>query len=52
MTIGAGAAPNSRGHLSGWIVDPHGVKPGVHMPVIPQGSDDFRALLAYLEGLT
>jgi cytochrome c oxidase subunit 2 len=48
-TIGAGAAPNSKGYLAGWIVDPHGIKPGVHMPTILQHPDDLQALLAYLE---
>jgi cytochrome c oxidase subunit II len=48
-TIGAGAAPNTKGHLGGWIIDPHGLKPGVHMPVNLQNAADFQALLAYLE---
>jgi cytochrome c oxidase subunit 2 len=48
-TIGAGAAPNSKGHLGGWIIDPQGIKPGVHMPTILQEPNDFQALLAYLE---
>jgi cytochrome c oxidase subunit II len=48
-SIGAGAAPNTKGHLGGWIIDPHGLKPGVHMPVNLQNSEDFQALLAYLE---
>lgn len=50
-TIAAGTAPNSKGHLGGWIVDPHGIKPGVRMPATPQDADDFQALLAYLETL-
>jgi len=48
-SIGAGVAPNTKGHLGGWIIDPHGLKPGVHMPVNLQNSEDFQALLAYLE---
>lgn len=48
-TIGAGAAPNTEGHLGGWILDPHSIKPGVHMPTLLQEPQDFRALLAYLE---
>jgi cytochrome c oxidase subunit II len=48
-TIGAGAAPNTKGHLGGWIIDPHSMKPGVHMPVNLQNARDFQALLAYLE---
>ena len=50
-TIGAGAAPNTKGHLGGWVLDPHGIKPGVHMPPILQEPGDFQALLAYLETL-
>jgi cytochrome c oxidase subunit 2 len=49
--LGAGAAPNTKGHLGGWILDPHGIKPGVHMPTILQEPADFQALLAYLETL-
>ncbi len=48
QTIGAGAAPNTTGYLAGWIIDPHGIKPGVHMPTIQQNSADYQALLAYL----
>jgi cytochrome c oxidase subunit II len=51
LFIGAGAAPNAKGYLGGWVVDPHGLKPGVHMPVNHFGGDDLRALLAYLETL-
>jgi cytochrome c oxidase subunit 2 len=50
-TIGAGTAPNSKGHLAGWINDPHGLKPGVHMPTILQKPREFQALLSYLETL-
>jgi cytochrome c oxidase subunit 2 len=49
MTIGAGAALNTKGYLAGWIVDPHGIKPGVHMPTILQEPNDSQALLSYLE---
>jgi cytochrome c oxidase subunit II len=48
-SIGAGAAPNVKGYLGAWILDPHGIKPGVHMPPNLQNADDFQALLAYLE---
>lgn len=48
-SIGAGAAPNTKGYLGGWIIDPHSLKPGVHMPVNLQNAADFQALLAYLE---
>jgi cytochrome c oxidase subunit 2 len=50
-TLGAGTLPNRPGHLAGWIIDPHGPKPGVRMPrsALPPG--DVQALLAYLESL-
>ncbi len=50
-TIGAGAAPNDKGSVGGWIIDPHGLKPGVHMPTNLQEPKDFQALLTYLESL-
>jgi cytochrome c oxidase subunit II len=50
-TIGAGAAPNTPGHLGGWILDPHRIKPGVHMPINLLSAADLRVLLAYLESL-
>lgn len=46
-----GTAPNNRGHLAGWIVDPNGLKPGVAMPANPLSPDDLQALLAYLGSL-
>jgi cytochrome c oxidase subunit 2 len=50
-TIGAGAAKNTKGHLGGWIINPHGLKPGVHMPTIIREPDQHEALLHYLETL-
>ena len=51
-TLGAGAAPNTRGHLAGWIVGPHSLKPGVNMPAHTTLSpSDLHALVAYLESL-
>jgi cytochrome c oxidase subunit 2 len=50
-TIGAGAAPNTRGHLAAWILDPQRIKPGNLMPPNPLASADLQALLAYLETL-
>lgn len=50
-TIGAGAVPNTRGHLGGWVVDSQTIKPGNAMPpqdVEPGRLDD---LLDYLETL-
>lgn len=51
LTLGAGIAPNNRGHLAGWVVDPHGLKPGNLMPATPLNGEDLIALLAYLESL-
>jgi cytochrome c oxidase subunit 2 len=50
-TIAAVTVPNTTGYLGGWIVDPHGIKPGVQMPTIQQNSKDYQALLAYLRTL-
>jgi cytochrome c oxidase subunit 2 len=49
--IGAGVLPLSRGNLAAWIVDPHGIKPGVNMPTIKLEPDDLNAIAAYLEAL-
>ncbi len=49
--IAAGTLPTTRGHLAGWVTDPHGVKPGVRMSVNPLKPDDLQALLDYLESL-
>ena len=49
--LGAGAIPNTRGHLAGWIVDPQKVKPGVLMPQNNVSPQDLRALLEYMETL-
>jgi cytochrome c oxidase subunit 2 len=51
MTLGAGAIPNTRGHLAGWVLDPQAIKPGVRMPRNPMSGDDLHALLDYLESL-
>jgi cytochrome c oxidase subunit II len=50
-TIGAGAAPNTRANLAGWIIDPHSFKPGNRMPPMYIEGDDLQALVAYLETL-
>jgi cytochrome c oxidase subunit 2 len=50
-TLGAGAVPNTRGNLGGWIVDSQSIKPGNKMPPIYLEGDDLQALLAYLETL-
>jgi cytochrome c oxidase subunit II len=51
LTIGAGAADNTRANLAGWIVDPHSFKPGNRMPPMYIEGDDLQALLAYMETL-
>jgi cytochrome c oxidase subunit II len=50
-TLAAATLPFSRGHLGGWVADPQGVKPGNRMPRSDFESQDFNALLAYLESL-
>lgn len=50
-TLAAGALPNTRGNLGGWITHPQSIKPGSHMPDIDLGAGELLALLAYLESL-
>lgn len=50
-TLGAGAIPNTRGNLAGWIVDSQAIKPGNLMPPMYIEADDLQALLAYLATL-
>jgi cytochrome c oxidase subunit 2 len=50
-TIAAGALETTRGNLAAWIVDPQGIKPGVHMPVVKLEPDEIQPLATYLEGL-
>lgn len=49
--LAAGRLKNNRGNLGGWILDPQHLKPGVHMPQNQFESEDFHALLDYLETL-
>ncbi|HEV7388206.1 MAG TPA: cytochrome c oxidase subunit II [Gemmatimonadaceae bacterium] len=51
LTIAAGALPNNRGNLAGWIVDPQTIKPGAKMPPNSLAPRELQALLAYLETL-
>jgi len=51
QTIAAGAFPNTRGHLAGWIMNPQAMKPGVRMPANPLSPDELQSLLDYLETL-
>jgi cytochrome c oxidase subunit 2 len=48
-TIAAGTLPNKRGHLAGWISNPHAIKPGVRMPANSLKPEQLQALLDYLE---
>ena len=49
--LAAGTLPMSRGNLAAWIVDPQGIKPGVHMPLIKLEAEEIDPLVSYLEGL-
>lgn len=46
--LAAGAVPNTRGNLAGWILDAQGIKPGSHMPPNSLTPADLQALLAYM----
>jgi cytochrome c oxidase subunit 2 len=50
-TLAAGALPNTRGALAGWILDPAGVKPGTQMPSTSMKGPDLDALLTFLQSL-
>lgn len=49
--LGAGAIPNTRGNLAGWIVNSQTVKPGNRMPPMYLSGPELQALLAYMETL-
>jgi cytochrome c oxidase subunit 2 len=50
-SIAAGAFPNRRGFLGGWILDAQHMKPGSQMPSITLDQGDLEPLIAYLESL-
>lgn len=50
-SIAAGALPNNRGALGGWILDPQGLKPGNRMPPANLTGPELQDLLDYLETL-
>ena len=50
-TLAAGTLANTRSNLTGWIVDPQVIKPGVKMPPNRFSGPDLIALVAYLETL-
>jgi len=47
-TIAAGAAPNTREKLRGWIVDPHAIKPGALMPAMKLLDAEVEQLTTFL----
>jgi cytochrome c oxidase subunit 2 len=49
--LAAGTLPVSRGNLAAWIIDPHGIKPGVNMPMTKLSPDDLNTISAFLAGL-
>lgn len=51
LTLGAGALPNTRGNLGGWIVNSQTTKPGNRMPPMYVSGQELQDLLAYLETL-
>jgi len=50
-TLAAGTLPNTRGHLTGWILNPQHLKPGTQMPPSLLPADDVHAIVAFLETL-
>ncbi|MBV9496167.1 MAG: cytochrome c oxidase subunit II [Acidobacteria bacterium] len=50
-SLGAGALPNTREALGGWIVDAQRAKPGCQMPSINLRPDELSALVDYLGSL-
>ena len=50
-SIAAGTAPNRRGFLAAWIIDPQHMKPGSNMPPNAMNGSDLNALLDYMESL-
>jgi cytochrome c oxidase subunit 2 len=49
--LAAGAIPNTRGHIAGWVTDSQRLKPGNYMPPMNLDSKDVQPLAAYLESL-
>ncbi len=48
LTLGAGAVPNTRGNLGGWIVNSQTTKPGNRMPPMYLSGPELQTLLTYL----
>ena len=51
LTIAAGALPNTRGHLAGWISNPQSIKPGSRMPATGLSAAELQSVLSYVRGL-
>lgn len=51
QTIAAATLQNTFGHLSGWVSDAQGVKPGSMMPPNNLTPDDLQSVVAYLQSL-
>jgi cytochrome c oxidase subunit II len=49
--LASGTLPLTRGALGAWVIDPQGIKPGVHMPMTQLAPDEINPLLSYLVGL-
>jgi cytochrome c oxidase subunit II len=50
-TLAAATIPNRSADLARWIADPQHVKPGNLMPAVRLSTDEFRAVVAYLNSL-
>lgn len=50
-TIAAGTLPNDIGHLSGWVADPQGIKPGALMPRLDISGPQLAQLREFLKRL-
>ena len=50
-TIASGTLPNTMTHLSGWIADPQGIKPGNKMPDTALTGPQLNAIRNYLQTL-
>ena len=49
--LASGTLPLTRGALGAWIIDPQGIRPGVHMPMTQLAPEEINPLLSYLVGL-
>jgi cytochrome c oxidase subunit II len=50
-SIAAGTAPNRRGELTRWILDPQHLKPGNYMPPTALTASELHSIVTYLESL-